>query len=107
MMGGRAANHKNAQAWSPRSRGCAKGTARIGTFADATALRLKSCSIAPKAAGTLDALKMVDSRDLTGKTLMHRKQPARFSRAHDGWLTIVNRISLGGASNARIRNEGW
>ena len=94
MMGGRSANHKNAQAWLAKvSAAGAKGTARIGTFADAAHFGeiVLNCT---QGSGTLDALKTVDSQDLAGKVLIDVANPLDFSSG-TMVLTIVNSNSLG------------
>jgi Predicted dinucleotide-binding enzymes len=92
MMGGRSADHKNAQAWLAKVRG-AKGTARIGTFADAAKFgeTILNCT---QGSATLEALKSVDAQDLAGKILIDVANPLDFSSG-TMTLTIVNSDSLG------------
>ena len=92
MMGGRSANHKNAQAWLAKVSG-AKSKARIGTFAEAAKFgeTILNCT---QGNGTLDALKSVDPQDLAGKTLIDVANPLD-SSSGTMVLTIVNSDSLG------------
>jgi hypothetical protein len=92
MMGGRSADHKNAQAWLAKvSR--SKGKARIGTFADAAKFgeTILNCT---QGSATLQALKAVDGQDLASKVLIDVANPLDFSSGTLA-LSIVNSDSLG------------
>jgi predicted dinucleotide-binding enzyme len=90
MMGARSRDNKNALAWQKK----AGKKAKAGTFADSAHFGelLMNCT---SGAHSLEALRLIDAKDLAGKVLIDVANPLDGSRGMPPVLSICNTDSLG------------
>lgn len=93
-MGSRSASNEKAVAWQKKAAALGKGSASVGTFAEAAA-HAEMVFNCTNGAGALEALQAAGTKNLDGKVVVDISNPLDFSKGFPPSLIVCNTDSLG------------